>query len=82
MRSLEHIILQNYWTYITHEKPLLTWNLLADDHPASRISVILIACDKAVGRDNKLKLLEECSKAWQRISTQGKEEVILKILDA
>ena len=79
MRSLEHLILQNYWTYIAQKKPLLTWKFLPGDE-TSYISIILIECNESINLDNRQKLLEACNKAWYRIAARGGEELTIEIL--
>lgn len=80
MRSLEHIILQNYWTYVSPEKPQLVWNSLPLDAKPDGISIILIECDSSIGADIKLKLLKESRKAWQRVTANTEHRMIIEIL--
>ncbi len=86
IRSLEHIVIQNYKSYVSRKDLTVIWNLVPEgnaykNNKRKQPSIITIGCDVDFPQERRVKMFEACSKDWLFITKQHSDDLVIAILE-
>lgn len=86
IRSLEHVVLHNYRTYISREKARILWNQVPKgnsfkDYEQRQPSIISMGCPVGFEQQKRIWMFENCSEDWSAITRQDPEDLVIAILE-
>ena len=86
VKSLQSLIIQNYWTHIAIEPVLVLWNQVPvenvyHDYKEGQPSILIIECEKNLEQTQRVEMFQACTEDWLRITGQRMNQLIISILD-
>ena len=86
IKSLESLIIQNYKTYISHEKVCVIWSRVQMDdvsrnYKKGQPSILVIECHEQLGQDQRVDMFKICTHDWLRITGQSIDQLVISVLE-